>query len=42
MDAQGNRYLYLCGYRTSELPSNLDAETVKALQAVLAGETALA
>ena len=42
VDAKGNRYLYLSGYRTAALPSSVDAETVKALQAVLSGEAALA
>jgi hypothetical protein len=42
VDAKGNRYLYLSGYRTAALPGNVDPETMKALQAVLSGETALA
>jgi acyl transferase domain-containing protein/NAD(P)-dependent dehydrogenase (short-subunit alcohol dehydrogenase family) len=42
VDAKGNCYLYLSGYRTAALPGNVDAETMKALQAVMSGETALA
>jgi len=42
VDAKGNRYLYLSGYRTSALPGNVDNETTKVLQAVMSGETALA
>ena len=42
VDAKGNCYLYLSGYRTAALPGNIDAETMKALQAVLSGEAALA
>jgi acyl transferase domain-containing protein/NAD(P)-dependent dehydrogenase (short-subunit alcohol dehydrogenase family) len=42
VDAKGNCYLYLSGYRTAALPGNVDSETTKALQAVMSGETALA
>jgi acyl transferase domain-containing protein/NAD(P)-dependent dehydrogenase (short-subunit alcohol dehydrogenase family) len=42
VDAQGNLYLYLSGYRTAALPSSVDAETMKALQAILSQETAIA
>jgi len=42
VDAKGNRYMYLCGYRTAALPSNVDPKTSKALQALLAKEAALA
>ena len=42
VDAKGNCYLYLSGYRTAALPGNVDSETTKALQAIMSGETALA
>ena len=42
VDTKGNRYLYLSGYRTAALPGSVDEETLKALQAILSCETALA
>ncbi len=35
MDANGTRYLRLGGYRTVELPDNVDAEPLKELQNLL-------
>ena len=40
VDATGNRYLRLGGYRTVAVPDGLDAESLKALQAVLSTEPA--
>jgi acyl transferase domain-containing protein/acyl carrier protein len=40
VDATGNRYLSLGGYRTVAVPDGLDAESLKALQAVLSTEPA--
>jgi hypothetical protein len=42
VDAKGIRYMYLCGYRTAALPSNIDPQTSRTLQAVLSREAALA
>jgi len=33
VDAAGNRYVHLSGYRTVALPNSVDAEALKALQA---------
>ena len=34
VDTKGNRYVQLSGYRTVALPNGVDAEPLKALQAV--------
>ena len=36
VDAMGNRYLHLGGYRTVELPDRVDDESLKAIQSMLA------
>jgi NAD(P)-dependent dehydrogenase (short-subunit alcohol dehydrogenase family)/acyl carrier protein len=38
VDAKGNRYLQLRGYRTIEIPNAVDAERLKALQAAMSLE----
>ncbi len=38
VDAKGNRYLYLTGYRTAAFPEAVDAERLKALQAAMSLE----
>ena len=35
VDAKGNRYLQISGYRTAAIPSAVDAERLKALQAAM-------
>jgi hypothetical protein len=35
VDAKGNRYLQLSGYRTVAVPNAIDAERIKALQALM-------
>ena len=35
VDAKGNRYLHLSGYRTVAVPNAVDAEPLKALQAAM-------
>ena len=42
VDAEGNVYIRLNGYSTATLPTGLDAESLKPLQAVLSSETAVA
>jgi acyl transferase domain-containing protein len=42
VDAKGNRYLHLSGYRTVAVPSAVDAERLKALQAAMSLETVAA
>jgi hypothetical protein len=34
VDAHGNKYVHLSGYRTTALPNSVDVEPLKALQAV--------
>ncbi|PWU11526.1 MAG: hypothetical protein C5B51_02485 [Terriglobia bacterium] len=36
VDASGNRYVSLSGYRMIELPDSVDAEPIEALEAVMA------
>ena len=38
VDASGNQYVQLSGYRTIALPNSVDAEPLKALQAVAVQE----
>jgi hypothetical protein len=38
VDAAGNRYVQLSGYRTVALPSAVDSERLKALQAIMSAE----
>ncbi|MGA9073187.1 MAG: SDR family oxidoreductase [Candidatus Sulfotelmatobacter sp.] len=42
VDAKGNRYLQISGYRTVAFPGALDAERLKALQAAMSLETVAA
>jgi len=42
VDAKGNCYVRLSGYRTAALPNSVDAETTKALHAVMSREPVLA
>ena len=42
VDAKGNRYLQLGGYRTVEIPNAVDAERLKALQAAMSLEAVAA
>jgi hypothetical protein len=42
LDEKGNRYLQLIGYRTVTLPGVVDAEALKALQATMMLEAAVA
>ena len=42
VDTKGNRYLQLSGYRTVALPSSVDAERLKALQAAMSLEVVAA
>jgi len=42
VDAKGNRYLHLSGYRTVGLPDAVDAERLKALQAAMSLEAVTA
>ena len=42
VDAKGNHYLQLSGYRTVAVPSAVDAERLKELQAVMSRETVAA
>ena len=42
VDAKGNRYLQLSGYRTVAVPSAVDAERLKALQAAMSLEAVAA
>jgi hypothetical protein len=42
VDARGNLYLYLGGYRTVALPGVVDVARLKALQAAMALETVAA
>jgi hypothetical protein len=35
VDASGNRYLHIDGYRTAALPSPIDAESLASLQKLL-------
>ncbi len=42
VDAAGNRYLRLAGYRTASLPDRLDPEWLKSLQLVMAPEAVTA
>jgi hypothetical protein len=42
LDAKGNRYVHLSGYRTVALPTGLDAELLKPLQAAMSLEAVTA
>jgi acyl transferase domain-containing protein/NAD(P)-dependent dehydrogenase (short-subunit alcohol dehydrogenase family) len=42
VDAKGNRYLQLSGYRTVEIPNAVDAERLKELQAAMSLEAVVA
>jgi NAD(P)-dependent dehydrogenase (short-subunit alcohol dehydrogenase family)/acyl carrier protein len=42
VDAKGHRYLHLSGYRTIGLPNAVDSESLKALQAAMSLEAAVA
>ena len=42
LDEKGNRYVQLTGYRTVTLPGGVDAEALKALQAAMMLEAAVA
>ncbi len=42
VDAAGNRYVRLGGYRTTAVPDGVDAESLKALQAALSAEAVTA
>ena len=42
LDAAGNRYVQLNGYRTIAVPSAVDAERIKTLQALMSVEAAVA
>jgi hypothetical protein len=42
LDAAGNRYVQLRGYRTVAVPNAIDAERIKALQALLSVEAVVA
>ncbi|HEV2689855.1 MAG TPA: polyketide synthase dehydratase domain-containing protein, partial [Bryobacteraceae bacterium] len=42
VDKTGNRYVHLSGYRTVALPNSVDAEELKALQAVMLAQAAAA
>jgi hypothetical protein len=39
VDADGNRYLQLVGYRTAEVASSIDAEPLKALHDAVSSQT---
>jgi len=41
VDAEGNRYLRLDGYRTAQVPSNVDSEPLKALHDVMQPEAVI-
>ncbi|MGA2688375.1 MAG: hypothetical protein ABSE85_09935, partial [Candidatus Korobacteraceae bacterium] len=38
VDAEGNRYLRLGGYRTAQVPSSVDTEPLKALHDAVYGQ----
>jgi hypothetical protein len=42
VDTKGNRYLHLSGYQTVALPNGVDAEPLKALQAIMSLEALVA
>ena len=42
LDAKGNRYLQLSGYRTVAVPNAMDAELLKPLQVAMSREVAAA